>query len=68
MIRINLLKPLQLQASSINLQEPGNKRKKFVLVGAGIVVILLGAVALLQYPSLLGGLLSGTEKAEAHPA
>ncbi len=67
MIRINLLKSLQVQANSISLQDPANKRKKFVLVGGGILIVLLGAIAVLQYPSLLGGLWTSTKTAAVAP-
>lgn len=63
MIRINLLKPLQLQASSINLHEASGNRKRPLLLGALAVLVLLGAVAIMQYPALLGGLGSETKTA-----
>ncbi len=57
MIRINLLKPLQTQSAPNVFEESTGKRKKMFLVGGGLVLAVLAAVAVLQYPSLLGGLL-----------
>lgn len=64
MIKINLLKPLQPQALPLIMEEPANKRKNRVLIGGGLAIVVLAAAALLQYPSLLGGLLSGSKQAE----
>ncbi len=68
MIRINLLKPLQPHAQPLILEEPGNRRKNRVLIGGGLAIVVLAAAALLQYPSLLGGLLSGSKQADTHMA
>lgn len=62
MIRINLLKSLQVSAQPHILAESANKKKKTILIGAALVVMALAVVALLQYPTLLGGMLSGSKK------
>ena len=62
MIRINLLKPLASQPMLSMGEEPAGGRKKALLALAALVVVAL-AVAVLQYPSLLGGLLSRGETA-----
>lgn len=54
MIRINLLKPLQPQARPLILDEPAGGRKKLYLILGGLA-LAAGAIALLQFPSLLGG-------------
>lgn len=65
MIRINLLKPLQSQAQPLIFDEPGVGRKKLFLVLGGIALLAAGAMAVLQFPSLFGGLLGGGEDTEA---
>jgi hypothetical protein len=67
MIRINLLKPLQLEAAPIFLHEPENKGKKWILVGGGLALVLVSAIVFLQYPSLLGDLMSKPKEASIIP-
>jgi hypothetical protein len=67
MIRINFLKPLRPQVIANTLVDAGNKRNKLILVGGALAVVALGVVALLQYPTLLGGMLKKPEVVEATP-
>lgn len=67
MIRINLLKPLQQQALPLILDEPSGHGKKTYLILGGLALIAVGAIAFLQFPSLLGGLFTHEEKVEAPP-
>jgi hypothetical protein len=62
MIRINLLKPLQSPQSPMMLMEEGaGGKKKTLLILAGVLVVAV-AVAVLQYPSLLGGMIRGSRQ------
>ncbi|HKP97123.1 MAG TPA: hypothetical protein VJ385_15345 [Fibrobacteria bacterium] len=67
MIRINLLKPLEPQALPLILAEPAGKRKTPFLVLGGLVLIAVIAIAVLQFPSLFGGMLAGKRTAETAP-
>lgn len=58
MIRINLLKPLEPQALPIILHEPEGRRNKSILIFGGLVLVAVIVIAILQFPSLFGGMLS----------
>lgn len=62
MIRINLLKQLQVEAQPSVLVESANKRKRTILIGGALALVVLAAAALLQYPTLLGGIFSSGKK------
>lgn len=61
MIRINLLKPLQPQQAPIMLMEEGGSGKKKTLLALVAVLVVAIVVAVLQYPSLLAGLIQGKQ-------
>lgn len=67
MIRINLLKPLQPQALPLILDEPAGRGKKTYLILGGLALIAAGAIAFLQFPSLLGGMFTHQATVEAPP-
>lgn len=62
MIRINLLKPLQVPAAPLILEEPKGNRKRAVILGAALVLLVVGVSIFFQYPTLLGGLVGGGEE------
>jgi hypothetical protein len=67
MIRINLLKPLEPQALPLILEEPAKKKNSALILG-GLVLIAVIAIAVLQFPSLFGGLFAAKqEKVEKPP-
>jgi hypothetical protein len=67
MIRINLLKPLQPQALPLILDEPAGRGKKTYLILGGLALVAVGAIAILQFPSLFSGMFAQEEKVEAPP-
>lgn len=67
MIRINLLKPLQPQALPLILDEPAGHGKRMYLIVGGLALVAVAAIAILQFPTLLGGLLAKEEAVETSP-
>ncbi len=67
MIRINLLKPLEPQAAPFILDESGARGKKPFLILGGFILVAVIVIAVLQFPSLFGGLLARKEVAETAP-
>lgn len=65
MIRINLLKSLQVPAAPLILAEPKRNRKQVFILGAALVLLVVGISIFFQYPTLLGGLVGGEEAAGA---
>lgn len=62
MIRINLLKPLEPQALPLILDEPAGRGKKPYLILGGLVLVAVIAIAVLQFPTLFGGMLAHKEE------
>ena len=67
MIRINLLKPLQPQAIPLILDEPAGHGKRTYLIVGGLALIAVAAIAVLQFPTMLGGMFAKEEAIEAAP-
>jgi hypothetical protein len=61
MIRINLLKPLEPQALPLILEEPAGRSKKTFLIVGGLALVAVIAIAVLQFPSLFGGMFAEKE-------
>ncbi|MDB5104068.1 MAG: hypothetical protein JWP91_1757 [Fibrobacteres bacterium] len=64
MIRINLLKPLEPQALPLILEEPPGRGRKSMLILGGLVLVAVLAIAVLQFPSLFGGMVAHEGKTE----
>ncbi|MEO7426947.1 MAG: hypothetical protein ABI036_17295 [Fibrobacteria bacterium] len=62
MIRINLLKPLEPQMAPFIFDEPGARSKRPLLVVGGLVLVAVIVIAVLQFPSMFGGLFAHEEK------
>lgn len=67
MIRINLLKPLEPQALPLILDEPAGRGKKTWLILGGLTLVAVGAIAILQFPTLFSGMFAQQETVEAPP-
>lgn len=62
MIKINLLKSLQVPAlAPLVLEEPKGKRKQVVLLVALLALVAVAATAFLQYPTVVSGFLGGAD-------
>jgi hypothetical protein len=69
MIRINLLKPLAPQAPApLIFEDHGGRRKKSVFILGGLALVAVAAIAVLQFPTLFGGLFAKKEVVEAEKA
>jgi hypothetical protein len=64
MIRINLLKPLEVQAQPLVFEEPPKPRKQKVILLSALIAVALVAIVVLQFPGLLGGLFAGKKEPE----
>jgi hypothetical protein len=68
MIRINLLKPLAPQAPApLILDDHGGRRKKSVFILGGLALVAVAAIAILQFPTLFGGIFAKKDVEEAAP-
>ncbi|MEO6095713.1 MAG: hypothetical protein ABIW76_08540 [Fibrobacteria bacterium] len=61
MIRINLLKPLEPQALPLILEEPAGRNRNTFLILGGLALVAVIAIAVLQFPSLFGGMFAEKE-------